>query len=120
MVHEPHELPRVGLPHEAEGPLQRRVPVLFLAALDEEDPMPGGAPRPQPPRASQTLGPLTQRERGVAALVARGLSNRQIADELVLSERTAEGHVEQILNRLGYNTRAQIAAWVVKHDDRGA
>ncbi|MET8800942.1 LuxR C-terminal-related transcriptional regulator, partial [Nocardia sp. NPDC004568] len=56
--------------------------------------------------------PLTKREREVAALVARGLSNRQIATELVVSPRTAQGHVENILAKLGFTSRAQIAAWV--------
>jgi DNA-binding CsgD family transcriptional regulator/tetratricopeptide (TPR) repeat protein len=56
---------------------------------------------------------LTAREREVAALVAEGLTNRQIADRLVVSERTAEYHVEQIRNKLGFRSRAQVAAWVV-------
>ncbi|MET8796909.1 LuxR C-terminal-related transcriptional regulator [Nocardia sp. NPDC004568] len=56
---------------------------------------------------------LTRREREVAALVARGLSNKQIATELVISPRTAQGHVEHILTKLGFTSRAQIAAWIV-------
>jgi DNA-binding CsgD family transcriptional regulator/sugar lactone lactonase YvrE len=54
---------------------------------------------------------LTPREREVAALVAQGLTNREIAERLVVSERTAEGHVEQIRNKLRFNNRAQVAAW---------
>jgi len=54
---------------------------------------------------------LTPREREVAALVAEGLTNREIAERLVISERTAEGHVEQIRNKLGFNNRSQVAAW---------
>ncbi|MGW5383465.1 protein kinase domain-containing protein [Nocardia sp. NPDC003963] len=66
-----------------------------------------------------TAGPeprarLTKREREVAALVARGLSNKQIATELVVSPRTAQGHVENILTKLGFTSRAQIAAWIVE------
>lgn len=57
-------------------------------------------------------GPLTAREREVAALVARGLSNRQIAERLVLSERTAQNHVQHILGKLGLRNRGQIARWV--------
>jgi non-specific serine/threonine protein kinase len=57
---------------------------------------------------------ITAREREVAALVAQGLTNRAIADVLVISERTAEGHVEQIRNKLGFHSRAQIAAWVAR------
>lgn len=57
---------------------------------------------------------LTRREREIADLVAEGKSNREIAAQLVISERTAEGHVEQIRNKLGFRSRAQIAAWVVE------
>jgi DNA-binding NarL/FixJ family response regulator len=62
--------------------------------------------------------PLTGREREVAALIAQGLSNREIAARLVIAERTAEGHVQSILNKLGFNSRAQIAAWAVEHGFR--
>jgi non-specific serine/threonine protein kinase len=54
---------------------------------------------------------LTRREREVAALIARGLSNRDIAQQLVISQRTAEGHVARIMDKLGVNSRAGIAAW---------
>jgi DNA-binding NarL/FixJ family response regulator len=47
----------------------------------------------------------------VADLVARGWSNRQIAAELVITERSAESHVERIRARLGFRSRSQIAAW---------
>jgi DNA-binding CsgD family transcriptional regulator len=56
---------------------------------------------------------LTTREKEVATLVAGGLTNREIAERLVISERTAEGHIEQIRNKLGFRSRAQIAAWAV-------
>jgi non-specific serine/threonine protein kinase len=55
--------------------------------------------------------PLTPRESEVAALIGRGLSNREIATRLVMSRRTAESHVESILRKLGFTSRAQIAAW---------
>lgn len=54
---------------------------------------------------------LSPRETEVAALVAEGLTNRQIAERLVLSERTAQNHVQHILTKLGFATRSQIAAW---------
>jgi non-specific serine/threonine protein kinase len=54
---------------------------------------------------------LTRRELEVAGLVADGLSNRAIAAKLVISQRTAEGHVEHILTKLGFTSRSQIAAW---------
>lgn len=67
--------------------------------------------------ASRPADLLTNRERQVADLVAQGLSNKQIAAKLVISQRTAQGHVEHILTKLGFNSRVQIAAWVI--DDSG-
>lgn len=58
------------------------------------------------------LGSLTKREREVAQLVAQGLSNKEIAAKLVISLRTAEGHVEKILTKQGFSSRAQVAAWL--------
>jgi predicted ATPase/DNA-binding NarL/FixJ family response regulator len=58
---------------------------------------------------------LSPREREVAILVAEGLSNRDIAERLVVSERTAENHVQRVLNRLGLRSRAQVALWAVQH-----
>ncbi len=55
---------------------------------------------------------LSPREREIADLVAQGMSNKQIANDLVISPRTAEAHVENILVKLGFTARAQIAAWV--------
>ncbi|WP_461143782.1 ATP-binding protein [Salinifilum aidingensis] len=57
---------------------------------------------------------LTPREREVARLVARGLSNREIAERLVIAKRTSDSHVEHILAKLGFTSRAQIAAWVAE------
>ncbi|MBV9230363.1 MAG: tetratricopeptide repeat protein, partial [Chloroflexi bacterium] len=72
--------------------------------------------KPLPPReaARQAFGGLTPREREVAALVAQGKTSREIADLLVVSERTAEVHVSNILGKLGFTSRAQIAAWAVE------
>jgi non-specific serine/threonine protein kinase len=60
--------------------------------------------------------PLTARELEVAGLVARGRSNREIAATLHISPRTAQGHVENILHKLGFGSRAQVAAWVVERE----
>ncbi len=57
---------------------------------------------------------LTPREREVATLVARGLTNREIAERLVVTQRTAETHVQNIFNKLGVTSRAEIAAWAVE------
>jgi predicted ATPase/DNA-binding CsgD family transcriptional regulator len=67
---------------------------------------PAGTPAPSP-------SPLTPREREIAILIARGLSNRGIADELVISPATAARHVANILTKLGFTSRAQVAAWAV-------
>jgi DNA-binding CsgD family transcriptional regulator/sugar lactone lactonase YvrE len=58
--------------------------------------------------------PLSRRELEVARLVAEGLTNREIAGRLFVSERTVDGHLEHIREKLGVNTRAQVAAWVVR------
>ena len=70
-----------------------------------------GSPRPSGPADRRSLTP---REREVAELVAGGLSNRQIAERLVISERTAEAHVEHIRAKLDCRSRAQVAAWFVE------
>jgi ATP/maltotriose-dependent transcriptional regulator MalT len=57
---------------------------------------------------------LTAREREIAGLVAEGLSNRAIAERLVVSERTVETHVRGALNKLGMANRTQLAAWVTR------
>jgi DNA-binding CsgD family transcriptional regulator len=61
---------------------------------------------------------LSRREREVADLVARGLSNHEIASRLVISQRTVEGHVAKVMGKLGFHTRAQIAAWVTPQSER--
>jgi len=66
-----------------------------------------------PPLAVTPGARLTPRQHQVAGLVAEGLANREIADLLGISERSAEGHVERIRLRLGFRSRTQIAAWVV-------
>ncbi|WP_405816629.1 LuxR C-terminal-related transcriptional regulator [Streptomyces sp. NBC_01390] len=68
----------------------------------------GRAARPAPPVPDTGL---TRRELEVAALIASGLTNRQIAERLVISRRTAEGHAERILAKLGFAARSQVAAW---------
>jgi non-specific serine/threonine protein kinase len=69
---------------------------------------------PEIPEESTRARTLTRREREVAALVAEGLTNKQIAERLTLSVRTAESHVEQIRSKLGFRTRTQIATWATE------
>jgi DNA-binding CsgD family transcriptional regulator len=70
------------------------------------------APVAAPAAVSAGAGVLGRREAEVAGLVAEGLSNKQIGTRLFISERTVDGHVRNILNKLGFNSRAQIAAWI--------
>ncbi|GAA3432648.1 ATP-binding protein [Kutzneria kofuensis] len=82
----------------------------IVYALDEK---PG--PDPSAATAAGTAGTsLTRRERQVAELVAEGLSNKEIAARLVIAQRTAEGHVERVLAKLGFTKRTQLAAWIVE------
>lgn len=64
--------------------------------------------------AKEKYGGLTRREREVAAVVVRGLSNQDIADELVISVKTVEAHITRILSKLGFSSRAQVAVWAVE------
>ena len=61
--------------------------------------------------AKRAFGGLTEREREVAALIAQGKANREIAEILVVNYRTIEKHIENILSKLGFTSRAQIAVW---------
>jgi DNA-binding CsgD family transcriptional regulator len=67
----------------------------------------------EPEKASEPAGarPLSPREHEVALLVAGGRTNRQMAEELVVSEATASKHIENILSKLGFSSRAEIASW---------
>ncbi len=72
------------------------------------------SPPPSPRRAlQQHFGGLTSREREVARLVAQGKSNRATAEELVVGVSTVEAHITHIFTKLGFSSRAQIAAWAV-------
>ena len=81
-------------------------------ALHEEDVIQASAVNGSGASDDQPLVVLTSREREVASLVARGLTNRQISTELGISERTAGNHVARILRKLGLRSRTQIASWV--------
>ncbi|WP_415394310.1 protein kinase domain-containing protein (plasmid) [Rhodococcus globerulus] len=78
----------------------------------------------QPPNAfardNDRATRLTKRERQIADLIAEGLTNQAIASRLVISPRTAQGHVEHILAKLGFTSRTQVAAWVVEQTPASA
>ena len=61
-------------------------------------------------------GPLSKREVEVARLIAQGLANREIGARLFISERTVTTHVGNILNKLGFDSRVQIASWITTSD----
>lgn len=69
------------------------------------------APAGQRAAGSIPYGGLSRREVEIAKLVAEGLHNKEIGQRLFISERTVDNHVQHVLNKLGYNSRAQIAAW---------
>jgi DNA-binding NarL/FixJ family response regulator len=71
------------------------------------------------PGTSLEPNPLSRREIEVTRLVAAGMTNREIARKLFLSERTVEGHLDRIRNKLSVRSRAEIAAWAVEHGVAG-
>ena len=79
-----------------------------------------GSGVPSDTAAAAGVGPaLTEREGEVAALIARGMTNRQIAAELVIAVGTAQRHVANIMTKLEVGSRTQVATWVVERDRLG-
>ena len=66
------------------------------------------------PETNAPADPLTPREREIVGLIARGRTNRQIADALVIARPTADRHVANILKKLDLSNRAQVAAWATE------
>jgi predicted ATPase/DNA-binding CsgD family transcriptional regulator len=105
----------------AEGAAMSADEAVRLATGSESDEFPGDALPAVPPQAAPRLSSgapstLTAREREIAALIARGLSNRGIADELVISPATAARHVANIFTKLGFSSRAQVAVWAAQRE----
>jgi predicted ATPase/DNA-binding CsgD family transcriptional regulator len=118
--------PEAAVAMALAGPRAATVPPQRATADDRADlwdePAASAAPVAPAVPTSATAGPvtpvtppstLTPREREIAALIARGLSNKGIAEELVISPATVARHVTNILTKLGFTSRAQIAAWAV-------
>ena len=82
-------------------------------SLDRAVRLAGGISAPTTVRTDADA--LTPREREVASLLADGLSNRDIAAALVITETTAEVHVKHILSKLGFRSRSQAAVWATEH-----
>ena len=103
----------------------------FALGPDQDQPVPGPSTATEPAwtdparlpggahRGPSLSTPLTPREHEIVKLIARGLSNREIADELVISPATAARHVANILAKLGYSSRTQIASWATRHEPSG-
>jgi len=92
------------------------VELALMVALPAADGDGGEAASDAPRSGTETTAPgrLTPRERQIVALIARGCSNRAIAEELVISPATAARHVANILLKLGFSSRAQVAAWAAR------
>jgi len=86
-------------------------PALERALALREMLAPTAAQAPARESASDTL---TVREREIASLIATGLSNHDIAEQLVITEGTVEVHVKHILGKLGFRSRAQVSGWVAR------
>ena len=97
----------------AEGASYSLEQALALALKGETEPETSRQAAPSQTR-SEPPGGLTHRQWEIAQLVAEGLSNKEIAARLVISQRTAETHVENILSKLGFGSRAQIGSWVAE------
>lgn len=87
------------------GPARESLPI-------QTDPL--LAPPPTRAAVKKTFGGLTEREREVAAYIAQGKSNSDIADTMVVSKRTVETHISNILFKLGFTSRTQIAVWATE------
>ncbi len=94
--------------------LARAVEYALSEKEERESPTAPVAVAERQPPAGEGTGTLTQREREVALLVGRGLTNRRIAEELSISANTVNNHVAKILKKLGLGSRAEIAAWVAQ------
>lgn len=102
----------LGAQRAATERARGRHPTVEAAIASILDPVAPARPRP-----SGTL--LTSREDEVAVLLASGMSNREIAGQLVISQRTVDGHVERILAKLGFTARTQVAAWIARREVAG-
>jgi predicted ATPase/DNA-binding CsgD family transcriptional regulator/Tfp pilus assembly protein PilF len=100
----------------------------FALGQDQDQPVPGPSAASEPAwtdparlggsahRGPNPQTPLTPREHEIVTLIAQGLSNREIADELVISPATAARHVANILAKLGFSSRTQVASWATRHE----
>ena len=90
--------------------LERAVEYSISEHEQQEPLVPLAASERQPPPVGERAERLTPREQEIAILVARGLTNRQIASELFISERTVDHHVSNILKKLDVGSRERVAS----------
>jgi non-specific serine/threonine protein kinase len=108
MAHARAALPRDAADKAWESGRKMSTGQLLALARDQPGAQRGG-------KATGSAGGLSKRELEVAGLVAAGMTSRAIAERLFLSERTVESHLEHILTKLGFSSRAQVAGWVAEH-----
>ena len=97
--------------HQGKAQLHPDVARRLMAAVAGDAPA-----RPAPsPALPKELQELTEREREVLDLIARGLTNREIAGKMVVSEKTVKTHVSNLLDKLGLEDRTRAAIWALKH-----
>jgi len=102
-----------------ERPANFRFPLYRRARRTEQDLRALMSPEQSPNRTSSPCADfgsqISKRELEVVKLVCTGMTNREIANKLFIAERTAEGHVERIRNKLGVRSRTEVAIWAAKH-----
>ncbi len=96
--------------HQGKTQLHPDIARRLLSAVTDNPPAPAKAAP-----ISKEMEGLTEREREVLDLIARGLSNREIAAKMVISEKTVKTHVSNLLGRLGLEDRTRAAIWALKH-----
>ncbi len=97
--------------HQGKAQLHPDVARRLMAAVAGDAP---GKPAPSPSLPKELQG-LTEREREVLDLIARGLTNREIAGKMVVSEKTVKTHVSNLLDKLDLEDRTRAAIWALKH-----
>ncbi len=97
--------------HQGKTQLHPDIAQRLLSAVADNPPPAQAKAAP----VSKDLEGLTEREREVLGLIARGLSNREIAEQMVISEKTVKTHVSNLLGRLGLEDRTRAAIWALKH-----
>jgi DNA-binding NarL/FixJ family response regulator len=105
---------QLGPRYETSYELGRRLPRAEAIAFALRESEADGAAAPSDEHEDAPV--LAQREMDVARLVAEGLTNKEIGSRLFISERTVDAHVRNIFTKLGFTSRAQIAAWIATSD----